>query len=60
VLVFVGIALCTDTAYVLTAARLRAVVGGRRTLASLGRYLSAGTFFALGIYAAVSGQRPSR
>jgi len=60
VLVFVGIALCTDTVYVLTAASLRSIVSRRRTLAGLGRYLSACTFLALGIYAAVSGQRPNR
>jgi threonine/homoserine/homoserine lactone efflux protein len=58
--VFVGIALCTDTMYVLTASGLRAAVVGRSHWARLGRYLSAATFFALGIYAAVASPRSAR
>ncbi len=56
---FVGIALCTDTVYVLTAASLRAALAVRPQYASAGRFLSAGTFFALGLYAALSGSRGS-
>src|SRR5262249_9866929 len=58
--VFVGVALCTDTLYVLTASGLRTAVVGRSEWARLGRYLSAATFFALGIYAAVASPRSAR
>jgi len=58
--VFVGVALCTDTLYVLTASGLRTAVVGRSDWARLGRYLSAATFFALGIYAAVASPRSAR
>ncbi|MBS0377041.1 MAG: LysE family translocator [Proteobacteria bacterium] len=54
--VFVGIALCTDTIYVLTAASLRKALGRHRWSVQLGRYVSAGTFFALGLYAASGGR----
>ena len=55
--VFVGVALCTDTLYVLTASGLRSAVVRRSAWGQLGRYLSAATFFALGIYAAVASPR---
>jgi threonine/homoserine/homoserine lactone efflux protein len=58
--VFVGVALCTDTLYVVTASGLRTAVVGRSEWARLGRYLSAATFFALGIYAAVASPRSAR
>jgi threonine/homoserine/homoserine lactone efflux protein len=52
--VFVSIAMCTDTIYVLTASvvasKLRHRVGSR----PFGRYLSAATFIGLGIYAALA------
>jgi threonine/homoserine/homoserine lactone efflux protein len=55
--VFVAVALCTDTLYVLTASGLRSAVVRRSAWGQLGRYLSAATFFALGIYAAVASPR---
>jgi len=58
--VFVAVALCTDTLYVLTASGLRAAVVGRSEWARLGRYLSAATFFALGVYAALASPRSAR
>jgi threonine/homoserine/homoserine lactone efflux protein len=55
--VFVVIALCTDTIYVLTAAVLGSRI--RQSVASrpYGRYLSAATFIGLGCYAALSDPR---
>jgi len=58
--VFVAVALCTDTLYVLTASGLRTAVVRRSQWARLGRYLSAGTFFALGVYAAFASPRSTR
>jgi threonine/homoserine/homoserine lactone efflux protein len=55
--VFVAVALCTDTLYVLTASGLRSAVVRRSVWGRLGRYLSAATFFALGIYAAIASPR---
>jgi threonine/homoserine/homoserine lactone efflux protein len=55
--VFVAVALCTDTLYVLTASGLRSAVVRRSVWGQLGRYLSAATFFALGIYAAIASPR---
>ncbi len=55
--VFVAIALCTDTLYVLTAAGLRSTLQSRSGLGRYGRYLSAGSFIGLGVYAAVSSPR---
>ena len=55
--IFVAVALCTDSTYVLTAARLRDALRARSSWARLGRYLSGGTFIALGIYAALASPR---
>jgi len=58
--VFVAVALCTDTLYVLTASGLRTAVARQARWAGFGRYLSAATFFALGVYAAVASPRTAR
>jgi threonine/homoserine/homoserine lactone efflux protein len=58
--VFIAIALCTDTLYVLMASGLRDAVAGRSAWARLGRYVSAGTFIALGVYAALASPRSAR
>lgn len=58
--VFIAIALCTDTLYVLTAAGLGGTLRRQSRWLPVGRYLSAATFISLGIYAALSGPRPAR
>jgi threonine/homoserine/homoserine lactone efflux protein len=57
---FVAIALCTDTLYVLTASGLRAAIARRSAWTRWGRRLSAATFIALGVYAAVASPRAAR
>jgi threonine/homoserine/homoserine lactone efflux protein len=58
--IFVAVALCTDTTYVMAAAGLRTAVGRQSRWARLGRYLSAATFIALGVYAALASPRSTR
>jgi threonine/homoserine/homoserine lactone efflux protein len=55
--VFVAVALCTDTLYVLSAAVLGSKIRQRAASRAYGRYLSAATFIGLGIYAALSSPR---
>lgn len=50
--VFVLIAICTDTAYVLTAAVIAPTINSKSRLQPLGRYVTAATFIGLGVYAA--------
>jgi threonine/homoserine/homoserine lactone efflux protein len=57
--VFVSIAACTDTLYVLTASTVSARIR-RRSGHSYGRAISAATFFALGIYAALACPRAGK
>jgi threonine/homoserine/homoserine lactone efflux protein len=57
--VFVSIAACTDTLYVLTASTISATIR-RRSGQAYGRGISAATFFALGIYAALAGPRAGK
>ncbi len=52
---FVLIAACTDTAYVLAAGVARTTLGNVRIAPALGRYASAAVFVGLGIFTAVSG-----
>jgi threonine/homoserine/homoserine lactone efflux protein len=52
--VFVSIAACTDTIYVLTASVVSSRMRQRSGWHSYGRYLSAATFFGLGLYAALA------
>jgi threonine/homoserine/homoserine lactone efflux protein len=55
--VFVSIALCTDTLYVLTAAVLAAKIRQRVAARPYARYVSAATFIGLGVYAALASPR---
>lgn len=52
---FVLIAACTDTAYVLAAGVARTTLGNVKIAPALGRYASAAVFVGLGIFTAVSG-----
>jgi threonine/homoserine/homoserine lactone efflux protein len=58
--VFVGVAMCTDTIYVLTASALASTIRRRSGWRPYGRYLSAATFIALGVYAALASPRSTR
>ncbi len=55
--VFVAIAMCTDTLYVLAAAALAPAISSR---SSYGKYISGVTFIGLGIYAALASPRSSK
>ncbi len=55
--VFVLIAACTDTLYVLAAGALGSKIAGLGGRHSCGRYITAISFIALGIYVACSGSR---
>ena len=57
---FVAIALCTDTLYILTAAALKGFLKRQPRWLPFGRYLSAATFICLGVYAALATPRPAR
>ena len=54
---FVAIALCTDTLYVLTASSLKGFLKRQPRWLPFGRYLSAATFICLGVYAALATPR---
>jgi threonine/homoserine/homoserine lactone efflux protein len=56
--VFVSIAMCTDSIYVLTAAALASRIG--RGLSAYSRFVSAATLIGLGVYAAFASPRPTR
>jgi threonine/homoserine/homoserine lactone efflux protein len=58
--VFVGIAMCTDTIYVLTASALASKVRRRSGWRPYGRYISAVTFIGLGVYAALASPRSTK
>jgi threonine/homoserine/homoserine lactone efflux protein len=58
--IFVSIALCTDTLYVLTTSALAPAMNRRRGSNAYGRYLAAASFIGLGIYAALASPRTSR
>jgi threonine/homoserine/homoserine lactone efflux protein len=58
--VFVLIAACTDTLYVLAADALGPKIASIGGGPSYGRYISAASFIALGIFAAFSGSRSAR
>jgi threonine/homoserine/homoserine lactone efflux protein len=55
--VFVGIALVTDTAYVLAASAARSRLGSSARVRRLGRYVTGATLVGLGVFAAFSGAR---
>lgn len=58
--VFVCIALCTDSIYVLTAAKLGARMRQRLAWRPFGRYVTAATFIGLGVYAALASPRTTK
>ena len=58
--VFVAIAMCTDTLYVLAASALAPAITQRSRWLAYGRYVSAATFIGLGVYAAFASPRSSR
>jgi threonine/homoserine/homoserine lactone efflux protein len=55
--VFVSIAVCTDTMYVLAAAALAPALAETSASRFVGRYITAATFIGLGVYAAMTGRR---
>lgn len=55
---FVVIAAATDCLWVLGASWLAPRVSGLKRAGSAGRYFSAGTYIGLGVFTAMSGQRP--
>ena len=57
---FVVIAACTDTAYVLAAAKMAPLLRHLGKGAVLGRYLTAGIFIGLGVFTALTGNRSSK
>jgi threonine/homoserine/homoserine lactone efflux protein len=56
--VFVSIAICTDTIYILTASALAIRIPRRSGLRRHSRYISAVTFIGLGVYAAFAKPHP--
>ena len=58
--VFVCIAMCTDSIYVLTAATLGARLRQRTSWRPFGRYVTAATFIGLGVYAALASPRNTK
>jgi threonine/homoserine/homoserine lactone efflux protein len=58
--VFVAIAVCTDTLYMLTASALAPAISRRGGSRSYGRYITAATFIGLGVYAALANPRPAK
>lgn len=58
--VFVSIALCTDTLYVLAASWVAAAMGRRSAWRRYGQYASAASFLGLGVYAAFAAPRPAK
>jgi threonine/homoserine/homoserine lactone efflux protein len=59
-LTFVAIAVCTDTLYALSAAKLAATLRQRSQWSSYWRYVSAAAFIGLGLYAACASPRAAR
>jgi len=57
--VFVSIAMCTDSVYVLTASALASAISQRSGSRPYGQYVTAASFIGLGIYAALAGPRAS-
>ena len=59
-LVFVAVAVVTDTSYVLAAHLVASRVGGGKRLDALGRYGAAATYIGLGVFTAATGSRGVR
>jgi threonine/homoserine/homoserine lactone efflux protein len=58
--VFVAVAACTDSAYVLAANLAGARLGKSRRFETVGRYAAAATYFGLGLFTAATGSRSGR
>jgi threonine/homoserine/homoserine lactone efflux protein len=58
--VFVLIAMCTDTIYVLCASALASTIRQRSAWRPYGRYISAASFIGLGVYAAFASPRSAK
>jgi len=58
--VFVAIAVCTDTLYMLTASALAPAISRRGGSRSYGRYITSASFIGLGVYAALANTRPAK
>lgn len=58
--VFVAVAAASDSGYVLLASALSPALRASRRAIGIGQYASAAVYFALGLYAAVSGARPGK
>ncbi|MDN3922234.1 LysE family translocator [Roseateles violae] len=58
--VFVAVAAISDAGYVLLAATLAPALRSAQGAARMGRYVAAAVYFALGLYAALTGTRPAK
>jgi threonine/homoserine/homoserine lactone efflux protein len=58
--VFVAVAACTDSAYVLAAHLAGARLGKSQRFETVGRYAAAATYFGLGLFTAATGSRSGR
>jgi len=58
--VFVAVAACTDSAYVLAANLAGTRLGTSRRFETAGRYAAAATYFGLGLFTAATGSRSGR
>jgi threonine/homoserine/homoserine lactone efflux protein len=58
--IFVAMAMCTDTIYMLTASALGPAISRRGSARPYGRYISAAAFIGLGVYAALANPRSTR
>jgi len=58
--VFVAVAACTDSAYVLAANLAGARLGKSQRFETVGRYAAAATYFGLGLFTAATGSRSGR
>ena len=58
--VFVAVAACTDSAYVLAANLAGARLGRSPRFETIGRYAAAATYFGLGLFTAATGSRSGR
>ena len=58
--IFVAMAMCTDTIYMLTASALGPAISRRGSSRPYGRYISAAAFIGLGVYAALANPRSAK
>ena len=58
--IFVAMAMCTDTIYMLTASALGPAISRRGSSRPYGRYITAAAFIGLGLYAALANPRAAK